>query len=77
MLVYEVGECEWLEARVGPRHQRDRTKDQNENAYDPKQIEKLRRYEAQNLEFEIGDKVFLKVAPLKGILRFGCKSKLN
>ena len=28
------------------------------------------------LEFQVGDKVFLKVAPWKGIIRFGEKGKL-
>jgi hypothetical protein len=28
------------------------------------------------LEFQVGDKVFLKVAPWKGITRFGIKGKL-
>ena len=31
----------------------------------------------RSLEFEIGDLVFLKVAPMKGVLRFGCKCKLS
>ena len=31
----------------------------------------------RNLEFEEGDPVFLKVAPMKGILRFGRKGKLS
>ena len=31
----------------------------------------------RNLEFEEGDLVFLKVAPMKGILRFGRKGKLS
>jgi hypothetical protein len=30
-----------------------------------------------NLEFEIGDQVFLKVSPMKGVLRFGKKGKLS
>ena len=29
------------------------------------------------LELEIGDKVFLQVAPMKGVMRFGKKGKLN
>ena len=29
------------------------------------------------LEFEIGDKVFLKVAPMRGVMRFGKKGKLS
>ena len=29
------------------------------------------------LEFEVGDKVFLKITPLKGIMRFGKKGKLS
>ena len=29
------------------------------------------------LEFFVGDKVFLKVAPMKGIIRFGKKGKLS
>ena len=29
------------------------------------------------LEFSVGDKVFLKVAPMKGIMRFGKKGKLS
>ncbi|XP_038895896.1 uncharacterized protein LOC120084067 [Benincasa hispida] len=31
----------------------------------------------KDLEFEIGDKVFLKVALMKGVLRFGKKGKLS
>ena len=31
----------------------------------------------RKLEFEVGDKVFLKVAPMKGIMRFGKKGKLS
>ena len=31
----------------------------------------------RNLEFEIGDLVFLKVAPMKGVLRFERKGKLS
>ncbi|XP_074277490.1 uncharacterized protein LOC141601120 [Silene latifolia] len=29
------------------------------------------------LEFEVGDKVFLKVSPMKGVKRFGVKGKLS
>ena len=31
----------------------------------------------RKLEFNVGDKVFLKVAPIKGIMRFGMKGKLS
>ena len=31
----------------------------------------------KDLEFDVGEKVFLKVAPLKGVLRFGKKGKLS
>ncbi|XP_023522445.1 uncharacterized protein LOC111786376 [Cucurbita pepo subsp. pepo] len=31
----------------------------------------------RSLEFKVGDKVFLKVAPMKGVLRFGRKGKLS
>ena len=31
----------------------------------------------RSLEFKVGDLVFLKVAPMKGVLRFGRKEKLN
>ncbi|XP_038885836.1 uncharacterized protein LOC120076131 [Benincasa hispida] len=31
----------------------------------------------KDLEFEVGGKVFLKVAPMKGVLRFGKRGKLN
>ena len=31
----------------------------------------------RNLEFEVGDHVFLKVSPMKSIMRFGRKGKLN
>ena len=30
----------------------------------------------KDLEFVVGDHVFLKVAPMKGVLRFGKKGKL-
>jgi hypothetical protein len=29
------------------------------------------------LEFEVGDHVFLKVSPMRGVMRFGKKGKLN
>jgi hypothetical protein len=29
------------------------------------------------LEFEVGDQVFLKVSPMKGVIRFGKKGKLS
>ena len=31
----------------------------------------------RQLEFEVGDWVFLKVSPMKGVMRFGKKGKLN
>ena len=31
----------------------------------------------RNLEFQVGDMVFLKVSPWKGLIRFGKKGKLN
>ena len=31
----------------------------------------------KNLEFEVGDHVFLKVSPMKGVMRFGKKGKLS
>ena len=31
----------------------------------------------RSLEFEIEDQIFLKVAPMKGVLRFGRKDKLS
>jgi hypothetical protein len=31
----------------------------------------------RNLEFAEGDKVFLRVAPMKGVIRFGKQGKLN
>ena len=31
----------------------------------------------RNSEFEEGDKVYLKISPMKGVVRFGMKEKLN
>ena len=31
----------------------------------------------KEIEFAVGDKVFLKIAPMKGIMRFGKKGKLS
>lgn len=31
----------------------------------------------RDLKFQVGDKVFLKVTPMKGIKRFGMKGKLS
>ena len=31
----------------------------------------------RKVEFEVGDMVFLKVAPMKGVMRFGKKGKLS
>ena len=31
----------------------------------------------KDLEFSVGDMVFLKVAPMKGVMRFGVKGKLS
>jgi hypothetical protein len=31
----------------------------------------------QPLEFEVGDHVFLKISPMKGVMRFGKKAKLS
>ena len=31
----------------------------------------------QDLEFQVGDHVFLKASPLKGVMRFGNKGKLS
>ena len=31
----------------------------------------------KDLEFDVGDKVFLKVAPMKGVMRFERKEKLS
>ena len=30
-----------------------------------------------DLEFEVGDSVFIKVAPMKGVMRFGKRAKLS
>ena len=34
-------------------------------------------YSRREVEFEVGDKVCLKVAPTKGVMRFGKKGKLS
>ncbi|KAL4016735.1 hypothetical protein IC575_024392 [Cucumis melo] len=39
--------------------------------------EELRDVRRKDLEFEVGDMVFLKVAPMKGVLRFAKKGKLS
>ncbi|GJY24503.1 hypothetical protein Tco_0398161 [Tanacetum coccineum] len=44
------------------------------NAYSRKSYANIRR---KPLEFQVGDKVMLKVSPWKGIVRFGKRGKLN
>ncbi|KAL8253272.1 hypothetical protein R6Q59_036965 [Mikania micrantha] len=38
---------------------------------------KLRRQKGKTLEFQVGDRVLLKVSPWKGVIRFGKRGKLN
>ncbi|KAA3466739.1 Retrotransposon gag protein [Gossypium australe] len=40
-------------------------------------VDLIKDVEQKEIEFEIGDKVFLKVSPWKKILRFGRKGKLS
>ncbi|GJW31397.1 putative reverse transcriptase domain-containing protein, partial [Tanacetum coccineum] len=40
-------------------------------------LEELRRSERKPMEFQVGDKVMLKVSPWKGVVRFGKRGKLN
>ena len=34
-------------------------------------------YRSRNMDFEEGDKVYLKISPIKGVVRFGKKGKLS
>ena len=66
----EVGERELVGLEVVQKiRARMRTVQSRQKSYN----DVMRR----NLEFEEGDPVFLKVAPMKGILRFGRKGKLS
>ncbi|GKD50444.1 hypothetical protein Tco_1279420 [Tanacetum coccineum] len=57
---------------IDPRNNRkdhpDQAKDRQKSYADRKQ---------KPMEFEVGDRVMLKVSPLKGVVRFGKRGKLN
>ncbi|GKG04433.1 putative reverse transcriptase domain-containing protein, partial [Tanacetum coccineum] len=40
-------------------------------------LEELRHLKHKLMEFQVGDKVMLKVSPWKGVVRFGKREKLN
>ncbi|GJW46049.1 hypothetical protein Tco_0077695 [Tanacetum coccineum] len=40
-------------------------------------MKELRRLKRKHMEFQVGDKVMLKVSPWKGVVRFGKRGKLN
>ncbi|KAL4037023.1 hypothetical protein IC575_000606 [Cucumis melo] len=44
---------------------------------DPRGMKSYADVRRKDLEFEVGDMVFLKVAPMKGVLRFAKKGKLS
>ena len=73
----EVGECKVLGPKIVKQtseviekiRQRMKAAQSRQKSY----ANKRRRH----LEFAVGDKVFLKVAPMKGVMRFGKKGKLS
>ncbi|GKA60330.1 putative reverse transcriptase domain-containing protein [Tanacetum coccineum] len=73
----EVGEAQILEVRTdlrGPlRSISDSTKDAKPLVSD-RSVMPLKR---KSMEFQVGDKVMLKVSPWKGVVRFGKRGKLN
>ncbi|XP_062088700.1 uncharacterized protein LOC133795260 [Humulus lupulus] len=78
---YEVGERKYIEQQTGPDivtsttevvrkiQQRIAAAQSRQKCY----ADKRRR----PLEFQVGEKVFLQITPMKGVMRFGQKEKLN
>ncbi|XP_062103172.1 uncharacterized protein LOC133814194 [Humulus lupulus] len=78
---HEVGERKYIEQQTGPDmvtsttevvrkiQQKIATAQSRQKCY----ADKRRR----PLEFQVGEKVFLRITPMKGVMRFGQKGKLN
>ena len=78
---HEVGERKYIEQQTGPDmvtsttevvrkiQQRIATAQSRQKCY----ADKRRR----PLEFQVGEKLFLRTTPMKGVMRFGQKGKLN
>ncbi|GJR43945.1 hypothetical protein Tco_1312048 [Tanacetum coccineum] len=62
---------------INPRNNRKDRPDQAKDASCSGSTKELCRSEAKPMEFEVGDRVMLKVSPWKGVVRFGKRGKLN
>ncbi|GJQ98152.1 hypothetical protein Tco_0009291 [Tanacetum coccineum] len=62
---------------INPRNNGEDRPDQAKDASSTGSTKELRLSERKQMEFEVGDRVMLKVSPWKGVVRFGKRGKLN
>ena len=66
-----------VKARVSPTNECSSAKDQSTNSDCTESTKELCRHASQGSRFVVGNHVFLKVAPMRGVMRFWKKGKLS
>ncbi|GJX39009.1 hypothetical protein Tco_0252312 [Tanacetum coccineum] len=62
---------------INPKNKGKDRPDQAKNSSCSGSIKELRGFERKPMEFEVGERVMLKVSPWKGVVHFGKRDKLN